>query len=89
MLQHLQSVLVCAYRDYNVISGVGIWCQVEVRVYDKKSPWGQNGSGSSEHKFCVATVVLGMMTVCDTHTHTFMAIWLLSVTGGFSDDLFL
>ncbi|MEQ2224845.1 hypothetical protein ILYODFUR_011624 [Ilyodon furcidens] len=23
------------------------------------------------------------------HTHAFMAIWLLNVTGGFADDLFL
>lgn len=38
MLQHLQSVRVSPYRDYNVISGVGVWCQVEVRVYDKKVP---------------------------------------------------
>lgn len=27
-----------AYHDYNVISGVGVWCQAEVRVYDKKVP---------------------------------------------------
>lgn len=36
-------------------------------------------------------LVLGTMTVCDTYTntHTYTAIWLFNVTGGFSDDLFL
>lgn len=27
-----------AYHDYNVISGVGVWCHVEGKVYDKTVP---------------------------------------------------
>lgn len=64
-LQHLYWVL-WAYRDYNVISRVGIWSQVEVRVYDK-SPWGQSGSGSGGHKFRVASAVRCGWWQCARH----------------------
>lgn len=90
VLKHLQSDQARAYRDYNVISGVGVWCQVEVRVYDKKVP-GVRMALVARNINSVWPLLCWEWWQCvtNTHTHTFIAIWLLNVTGGFADDLFL
>ena len=67
--QPLQSLLVCAYRDYNVISGVSVWCQVEVRVYDKKVP-GVRMAVAAGNINCVWPILGDDDSVWHTHTHS-------------------
>lgn len=63
------AVLVCAYRDYNVISGVGVWCQVEVRVYDKKVPGVRVALAAGNINSVWPLLCCGWWQ-CVTHTHT-------------------
>lgn len=69
VLKHLQSDLARAYRDYNVISGVSVWCQVEVRVYDKKVP-GVRMALVARNINSVWPLLCWEWWQCVTHTHT-------------------